>query len=317
MTMEELTVLNNGRLSIAVSAHGAELCSLKMGQKEYLWQADPAYWKRHSPVLFPIVGSVWENRYRVDGKEFQMSQHGFARDMDFSLGSQSDEEVWFTLQHSAATLEKYPFPFRLDIGYRLEGNAVKVMWRVTNDSLDKQDLSLPFQIGAHPAFYFPDYATEPSHRGFFSFGKEKQLHYILIAEKGCVDVETLYTLSLDAEGMLPLDVHTFDHDALILEDSQVSEVTLHDVHRTPVLRLRFPSAPLVGLWSPPGKNAPFVCIEPWYGRCDRAGFEGDFKEKDWMQLLSPGETCEGGCWIDVLELPHPTNREVQGKESGL
>ena len=70
MTMEELTVLNNGRLSIAVSAHGAELCSLKMGQKEYLWQADPAYWKRHSPVLFPIVGSVWENRYRVDGKEF-------------------------------------------------------------------------------------------------------------------------------------------------------------------------------------------------------------------------------------------------------
>lgn len=314
--MDKMTVLSNGKLSIAVSGHGAELCSLQCGGKEYLWQADTTYWKRHSPVLFPIVGSVWENRYRVDGKEYAMSQHGFARDMDFCLLSQTDDEVWFTLHHSAATLEKYPFAFRLDIGYRLEGRAVKVMWKVTNELLGKEDLSLPFQIGAHPAFYFPDYATEPVRRGFFSFGGVKHLNYILIAEKGCVDAETHYPLALDGEGMLPLDVHTFDHDALILEDSQVSEVTLHDVHRSPVLRLRFPSAPLVGLWSPPGKNAPFVCIEPWYGRCDRAGFEEDFTKKDWIQQLLPGETFEGGYWIDVLDDAQPTIGANQEKEVG-
>ena len=311
--MEKLTVLTNGQLSIAVSAHGAELCSLRKGEKEYLWQADPAYWKRHSPVLFPIVGSVWESRYRLEGKEYTMGQHGLARDLDFCLTSLTENEVWYKLSESAATLEKYPYGFELEIGYLLEGSSLQVMWKVTNHSTANSGRTLPFQIGAHPAFYFPDYETEPSRRGFFSFGGAKELNYILISAKGCADAETHYPLSLDDEEMLPLDVHTFDRDALILEDSQVKEVTLHDVDRRPVLRLRFPSAPLVGLWSPPGKNAPFVCIEPWYGRCDRAGFEGDFMEKDWIQLLNPDETFEGGYWIDLLD---EHSDAVSGMEAG-
>lgn len=311
--MENLTVLTNGQLSVAVSAHGAELCSLRKGEKEYLWQADPAYWKRHSPVLFPIVGSVWENRYRVDSEEFMLSQHGFARDLEFQLLSKTDREVWYELTDDAQTRCKFPFAFCLKIGYRLEGGSVEVIWKVTNPADRNQGSTLPFQIGAHPAFYFPDYEAEPSRRGFFSFDSATNLNYILISAKGCVDAETHYPLQLDAEGMLPLDVHTFDRDALILEDRQVKEVTLHDVNRNPVLRLRFPSAPLVGLWSPPGKNAPFVCIEPWYGRCDRAGFEGDFTEKDWVMLLKPDETFEGGYWIDLLD---EAPSACSGKEAG-
>ena len=311
--MEKLTVLTNGQVSIAVSADGAELCSLRKGEKEYLWQADPIYWKRHSPVLFPIVGSVWENRYRIAHKEFALSQHGFARDMEFRLLSQTEQEVWYELTENEQTLSKYPFAFSLQIGYRLEGSSVEVLWKVTNPASRNGGCTMPFQIGAHPAFYFPDYETEPSHRGYFSFGGARNLNYILISAKGCVDAGTHYSLSLDEEGLMPLDVHSFDRDAFILEDGQVKEVTLHDVNRCPVLRLRFPSAPLVGLWSPPDKNAPFVCIEPWYGRCDRAGFEGDYTEKDWVQLLKPDEIFEGGYTIDLLdEVPSAG----QGKDDG-
>ena len=143
-----------------------------------------------------------------------------------------------------------------------------------------------FQIGAHPAFYYPDYMPETTERGYFSFDQTDNLSYILISEKGCVSLQT-YPLNLQ-DGLLPLDTHTFDHDALILENGQVNEVRLLDKNKQPYLSLQF-SAPVVGLWSPPAKNAPFVCIEPWYGRCDRAHYTGEYKDKDWMQHLSGNE----------------------------
>ena len=291
-----MKTLSNSELTIRMSSHGAELCSICFRGREYLWQADPAYWKRHSPVLFPIVGSVWEGKYRHEGQTFELSQHGFARDMDFRLYSESPDEVHYRLEDSEETRAKYPFPFLLDIGYRIHGNCIDVLWEVSNPG----DRPMHFQIGAHPAFYFPDYEPAAESRGYFGFGAAKDLQYILISEKGCADVERSYPLPLDKDGLLPLDVHTFDHDALILEDSQVKEVTLYDTKRRPCLRLCF-DAPLVGLWSPPGKNAPFVCIEPWYGRCDRAHYSGECKDRDWMQHLAPKETFKGGYRIEVID----------------
>ena len=117
-----MKTLSNGKLTIQVSEHGAELSSLKANDKEYLWQADPAFWKRHSPVLFPIVGGVWENVYRVDGKEYPLGQHGFARDMDFTLVAESDDKVLYELNYTEETLAKYPYKFKLCIGYALEGD---------------------------------------------------------------------------------------------------------------------------------------------------------------------------------------------------
>lgn len=289
-----MKTLSNSELTIKISPHGAELCSIYCHGHEYLWQADPAYWKRHSPVLFPIVGSVWNGRYCHEGHVYPLSQHGFARDMDFQLLSESPTEVHYRLEDSAETREKYPFPFLLDIGYRIHGCSIEVLWEVSNPG----DAPLHFQIGAHPAFYFPGYDAASPERGYFSFGQAKSLEYILISEKGCADVEHRYPLELDGNGCLPLDVHTFDRDALILENGQVQEVVLHDLERRPYLRLRF-DAPVVGLWSPPSKNAPFVCIEPWYGRCDRAHYEGEYKDKDWMQHLAPHETFNGGYTIDI------------------
>lgn len=291
----QMNTLSNSQLTVRVSSHGAELCSIARGGREYLWQADPAFWKRHSPVLFPIVGSVWQNGYRYQGDVYQLTQHGFARDMEFTLISQSEDELRYRLTDNEETRDKYPFAFELEIAYRLEMNCIRVAWQVKNPS----DGDMYFQIGAHPAFYFPDYVLSQSERGYLGFDKTGPLQYILIAEKGCADTSTHYPLKLTEDGLLPLDIHTFDNDALILEGGQVHEVTLFDNHRHPALRLRF-DAPVVGLWSPPGKNAPFICIEPWYGRCDRVQFTGELKDKDWIQHLATGGIFRGEYVIEIL-----------------
>ena len=282
------------QLSIQVSEHGAELCSIRSNEKEYLWQADPAFWKRHSPVLFPIVGSVWENEYRNEGITYSLSQHGFARDRDFELIAHQPHELRYRLQSDEETKKKYPFDFCLEIGYRIEGNRIEVLWEVKNTG----EKVMPFQIGAHPAFYYPDFDAETSERGFFGFDKTDGLNCILISEKGCADPDTSYPVQL-TDGLLPLDTHTFDKDALILEDSQVRRVTLYNKEKQPYLSLHFEQAPVVGLWSPPAKNAPFICIEPWYGRCDRAHYTGEFTDKEWMQHLATGETFRGGYTIVI------------------
>ena len=288
-----MTILSNETLRVEVSAHGAELQSIRKGDVEYLWQGDSRYWGRRSPVLFPIVGSVWEARYRVDGTEYQLGQHGFARDMDFTLVCATDTEVRYRLESSEETLAKYPWPFVLEIAYRLHDNKVDVIWEVTNPS----DKELPFQIGAHPAFYYPDYDPQTKERGFFSFDKKEGIDYILISEKGCAETAVEYPLPLK-DGMLPLDTSSFDRDAFIIEKSQVSKVTLHRQDGSAWLSLSF-DAPLVGLWSPPGKNAPFICIEPWYGRCDRAHYQGEYKDKDWINTLAPGEKFSSVYTIEV------------------
>ena len=279
-----MQTLQNEILTVEISEHGAELQSIRNASAEYLWQGDPAYWGRRSPVLFPIVGSVWEKRYRVAGQEFELGQHGFARDMDFVLVSQTENEVRYRLESSEETLAKYPYPFVLEIAYKLHGNKLDVIWDVVNPSSEK----IYFQIGAHPAFNYPDYSTEHKERGFLSFGNAQGLECIRIKEKGCVDAETKYPLELPADGLLPIASDTFDAiDTIMLEDGQIDEVAMYRADRTPWLKVTF-DAPVVGIWSPPGKVAPFICLEPWYGRCDRAGYEGDYREKDWMNSLAPG-----------------------------
>ena len=288
-----MVTLGNNIITVSVKDHGAELCSIRKGEVEYLWQADPAFWARHSPVLFPIVGAVWEGKYRVDGKEYPMGQHGFARDMDFTLVSQTETEVRYRLESSEETLAKYPWPFVLEIAYRVHDNKVDVIWEVTNPG----EVDMPFQIGAHPAFYYPDYDLETKDRGYFSFDRSEGIEYILISEKGCAETGVKYPMELK-DGMLPINTSSFDRDAFIIEDSQVKKVTLHRQDGTPWLSMSF-DAPLVGLWSPPGKNAPFICIEPWYGRCDRAHFQGEYKDKDWVNTLAPGEKFSSVYTIEV------------------
>lgn len=290
-----MVILKNGQLTVEVSEHGAELQSIRKGGVEYLWQGNPEFWGRRSPVLFPIVGSVWEARYRVDEKEYQLSQHGFARDMDFELISCSDTEVRYRLKSTEDTLRKFPWDFVLDIVYRLHEDCLDVIWEVSNPG----EGDLYFQIGAHPAFNYPDYTAETSGRGFLSFDRTEGLECVRIKEKGCVDTSVLHPLAMP-DGRLKLQRDTFDSiDTIILEGGQIRRVDMYREDGTPWLALSF-DAPVVGIWSPPGKNAPFICIEPWYGRCDRTGYEGDFKEKDWVNRLPSGEVFSSKYVIEIV-----------------
>lgn len=281
-----MQTLKNEMLTIQVSEHGAELQSIRKDDYEYLWQGNPEYWGRRSPVLFPIVGSVWEKCFRVDGKVYEMGQHGFARDMDFELVSAADTEVWYRLKSSEKTLAAYPWPFVLEIGYRLEGNSVNVLWKVTNPG----DTEMFFQIGAHPAFNYPGYDPDAVDRGVVAFDRNDNLQRSGFKGKGCVDPQARFPIPLSDDGMLRLKHDTFDDiDTLMLENDQVHKVVFLKNDSSPYLTVTF-DAPVVAIWSPPKRNAPFFCIEPWYGRCDRADFTGEFKDRDWVNALAPGAT---------------------------
>lgn len=294
-----METLKNEFLTIEVKEDGAELCSIRTQEREYLWQANPKFWARHSPVLFPIVGRVWDDVYRVAGREYHLGQHGFARDRKFTLVSKTEDTVWYALESDAESQEKYPYAFRLEIGYRLHGKSVDVIWRVTNPA----ETEMYFQIGAHPAFYWPEFEgsdeakyEEQGLLGYFRLSKGgkavgNSLKRSTITEKGCVDPLAAGEVTVEEDGMLPLNFALFSKDALVLEDSQVDTVELLHTDKRPYLTVAF-DAPLVGLWSSPGKQAPFVCIEPWYGRCDSVRFAGEYAEREHVNRLGAKESFE-------------------------
>lgn len=292
-----MQTIKNSFITISVDPHGAELCSLHCNNCdwEYIWQADPKYWKRHSPVLFPIVGRLWNDELRYKGKTYQMSQHGFARDMDFSLIKHTDDELRFRLVDTPETLKKYPFHFELEIGYRLVGNEVHVMWQVHNPS----DEMMYFQIGGHPAFNYQKDPTLDVPVHFKLNPSSKSLDRTVIGEKGCIRPEHL-PFSISNDGRVDIDSKLFNDDALIFENNQVQEVLLTDAMNKPFLQLSF-DAPVIGLWAP-AKNTlpPFICVEPWYGRCDRMHYEGDYQDKDWMQHLGGNETFNAEYIISTI-----------------
>ena len=283
--MKEYTI-SNSTYTLTVSDHGAEIRSLKKDGTELMWQADPAFWGRTSPVLFPLVGNYWEKKSRYDGKEYEMSQHGFARDQDFTLLSQTDDELWFELKENDETLAKYPFSFILQLGYKLTSEGVEVLWKVINPT----DGDISFSIGGHPAFNC-DLTKDR-----LLFTKDGQplaspLTAKIIAGdgSGCLS-DRVKELSL-TDGTLAMSYELFDEDALILEDRQADAVAIIDSTGKELLTVTF-DAPLFGVWSPTGKKAPFVCIEPWYGRCDRVGFTGQINEREYGNTLAPkAEFC--------------------------
>ena len=265
--------LENDYLAISVNTHGAELSSIlnKKENKEMLWQGDPAFWGRKSPVLFPVVGKYKNGKTTYEGKEYQSGQHGFARDSEFTLVKKTESKLSFELSSNEETLKQYPFRFRLVCSFELNNDRIIVGWNVEN--ID--DRKIYFSIGAHPAFYCRKGETVLSMNG-------ENLKYNLINGDG------LYTAQkYEIESKFVLNDNIFDNDALIIENSEVTEVNLVDNDKK-YLTVKF-DAPLFGIWSPTKKNAPFVCIEPWFGRCDSEDFNGDITEREWSNTLGIGE----------------------------
>lgn len=208
--------IKNGELAAILTSEGAELQSLRdcRTRQEYMWNADPKYWKATSPILFPVVGMCRNQELRCNGRTYSMPPHGFAWNKGFETVSVSQNEILFALESDPETMRCYPFPFRLEDGY------------------------------------------------------------LRIAED------------------------LFDQDALVVENHQVQRVSLCTPDRRPYVTVSF-LTPVFGIWSLPHKGAPFVCIEPWYGRCDRENFQGTLQEREWGNTLGVGDVFEAGYGIEV------------------
>lgn len=287
-------ILENESLKVEIDSFGAEIKSVygKNHHTEYMWCGDKKYWGRTSPVLFPFVGSLKNKEYKFEGKTYAMGQHGFARDMEHELVSQSDTEIEFILCANEETMKKYPFDFKLRIGYRLEGNKITVIWRVINPS----NQTMYFSIGAHPAFNCPVGNDEDKYGYSLYFGRVNEIRH------HGNDVET--GMSLRENLILPLENHMakitpgfFDRCTYMIEGNQTQEVGLVNKNGKRYVTMYF-DTPLFAIWSPEGKNAPFVCIEPWYGRCDAADFEGELQNREYTNSLSAGKEFEASYEIE-------------------
>lgn len=269
-------LLQNNVLKVSIAPKGAEIQSLfnLTNKTEYLWQADPTIWGRHAPVLFPIVGQIENNCYRIDGQEYHLSQHGFARDQEFRVMAKTKTSITLELSSNPQTKKVYPYDFKLQIGYQLMHNQLKINYSVQNKSTD----ALPFSIGAHPGFRVPLFKNQKFEDYYFEFEKEETLDRILF-DKGLLSgkIETRY---LDKTKIIPLSQKLFEKDALIFKGCISDYIVLKNHKNKGVLKVTIAGFPYLGLWSPPGKNASFVCIEPWYGIADTRGAAKDFKDKE-------------------------------------
>lgn len=280
-----LYTLENEMLTVKVESLGAELKSVvsKDAATEYMWCGDEKYWKRTSPVLFPSVGTMKNKEYLYNGKKYPMCQHGFARDMEFQLVSETEDSLWMEVHATPKTLVDYPFHFTLQIGYELKGNQVKVLWKVINN---EEENMMYFSIGAHPAFNCPIHGEESKEGYGMRLNSKGNVLYSLIDENALM-LNSKNELQL-SDGKVLFHPTFFDDGAYIIEDYSASEVSLFDSQGKEYVTVNF-GAPLFGIWSPEHKDAPFVCIEPWYGRCDRATFEGRLDEREWGNKLLPHE----------------------------
>jgi len=279
--------LQNDLLKISVASRGAELKSITelADGTEYLFDSDPTWWKYSSPVLFPIVGKVNGGIYRVDGKEYSLGQHGFARTADFWLVDATDSKLTFALESNAATLKVYPYKFRLEISYELAGNEIKVGWKVAN----ADDKTIYFSIGAHPALSCPIKYRENFEDCYLKFNRSEWSSRIPLTASGSLSRGRIPTLDGNE---LALTYDLFKGDALVFDDLNSDEVSICSRKSSKSITVRAKGFPYWGLWTPAQGGAPFICIEPWHGHADFEDFTGELKDKEGIIKLDVGATFE-------------------------
>lgn len=285
-------ILKNDLLEVTTKSSGAELTSIKLNGYEYLWSGDKKYWGRQAPVLFPIVGGLKNGKAVIDGKEYFMGRHGFARDMEFEEVSESENKVTYLLKSNEETLRVYPYKFELHISYELIKNRVKVTYTVNN--ID--DKVIYFSIGAHPAFRCPIDDNGKFQDYYIEFEKEETQKYIA-QPGGLVNFEE--KIMLDSSNKLELNKDVFKEiDTYIFNNLNSEIVTLKSDKSDKSVSIHFKNFPFFGIWTKPD-DAPFICLEPWYGINDRVDSNGIFSEKLGVLSLDKGESFSCSYEIEV------------------
>ena len=290
-----MRILENDQLRVTISDHGAELSGIfdKKNNREVLWNADPAYWKRHAPVLFPNVGRLYNDTSLINGKTYTSGQHGCARDMEFVCTEETKTSVTHLLEANDTTKKAWPYDFQLYITHTLNDRDLTVSWKVVNKDQD----TMYFTIGAHPAFNVPVLPNTTQDQYHLTFSGQKELTYCLLdATLGTALPDQPHTLSLE-NGTCLIDAHMFDEGALIFDNSQITKAGITLPDGTPYVEISCEGFPNFGIWSAIG--APFVCLEPWMGRCDNTGYEGELSQKPNINTLKPAEVFDKSYMISI------------------
>ena len=282
-----ITTISNSNLIAIINHLGAELISLRTKEnKEYIWEGNPEFWGKHSPILFPIVGTLKNNTYLFNGVEYHLSRHGFARDMKFELIKIKDSSATFSTKSSKETLKIYPFEFELQICYSLDENKLNIDYKVIN----KNNFIMPFSIGAHPAFAlsgdFENYSI--------AFEQEETLEYYLL--KNDLVSNTTKKLEVNSK-QIHLNYKLFDNDTLIFKSIKSNSLTILE-NSKPMIKVLFKDFPNLGIWTK--KNAPFLCIEPWFGYSDTEENSGNIFEKEGIQILEGNKIFNSKFSIEIL-----------------
>lgn len=275
--------IENQFLAVRIAKKGAELTSVanKTNHLEYLWNADPAFWAKTSPVLFPIVGTLKEHKYRYRDQWYTLSRHGFARDQVFSVEDHGRGEVAFRLSDTPETFKVFPFHFELRLRYELAGATLLVTYEVTNTG----DQEMHFSIGGHPAFRVPMTDTSAYEDHYLEFSEPEEVDHWPITPDGLIDKLPLPLLNNSRT--LRLTRGLFSNDALVLKGLKSKSVTLRsDVHDYRV-EFDFDGFPYLGIWAAPG--ADFVCIEPWCGIADSVTHDQELTNKEGIETLPAGQ----------------------------
>ena len=286
--------ISNNQLAVTISPIGAEVQSIKdvNTQCEYLWHGDAQWWSGHSPILFPIVGGLWNGTCRVDGQELHISKHGFVRRAPWRVVCVEADKAVFEFVSTVGTFSIFPYAFRLTVTYSLDDRKLRAEFCVENLG----GSPFCFQLGGHPAIALPNWDDAQPLDGYLRL-EGNPTHVLRAGEQGCLEPDT-FPVPLNADGLVPLTVDTFSHEALIFDNHQVSAATVLTPSGQPVARVES-TAPVWLFWSPQGIHTPFVCLEPWYGLCDHQSFCGDITERPYINTVNGHATWMGGYGIEI------------------
>ena len=295
--MSSVVTIQNGELSASIDSQGAQLMSLKLGDREYLWQGDPRWWAKRAPILFPIVGSLRDGRAVSEQGEISLGRHGFARDVEHEVVARDESSVTFEIRDTPQTREKFPYAFRLNMTYALVGEAnLTQTFRVENTG----DVTLPFSVGGHPAFNVPAPGTANERFADYeiAFTEAWTCEAPKIAEGGLLTYDTA-ALAVDHSDTMPLTHELFADDAVMLTDVPGGTLTLRSRVSGHGVRIDFADFKYIGIWSALG-DAPFVALEPWTGHATLTSEDDVFEHKRDITLLEPGAVDERSFTVTLL-----------------
>jgi galactose mutarotase-like enzyme len=275
--------LTNNFLSVSIKEKGAELESLfhKAHHVEYIWNGNPKFWGKSSPILFPIVGQLKSDTYIFNNKSYSLPRHGFARDYVFEVESRNTNKAVFLLRSSPASKEVYPFDFELRVVYTIEGEKLNVQYQVKNLSEEV----MFFSLGAHPAFNVPLIQRTKYSDYFLEFSEEETAPRWTITKQGQIGEPEPF---LQSAKTLPLDKNLFSRDALVFKKLNSTIISLRSTVHAHGFHFEFEGFPYFGIWAAP--DADFVCLEPWCGIADSVNHNHELSEKEGIEKI------EGELW---------------------